>query len=135
MATNVIGTVSTSSPGPTPAAISARCSADVPVFTRDAMLDPVSSGERLLERGDLGAEDVAAALRDRGQRLKNLISDLGELRLEVHEWDARVLGRCGRARVPGRLIGPAPDRWTTGCGGGGIGLGSRRRPFPARRRR
>ena len=76
---------------------------------RDAMLDTVSEGERLLERDDRRTQDVATTLRDGGECIENLIPNLGELRLEVHEWD-RGRRRVADGRGARALIGTAPDR-------------------------
>ena len=59
---NVMGTVMTSSPGLTPAAIRARCKSRGPGIDAHAVLGTDIGGERLLELGHLRAQDIGRAL-------------------------------------------------------------------------
>ena len=66
VATKVIDTVITSSPGPMPAASSARCSAEVPLLTA-RQCRHCSSRKAFLEGGDLRPQHELRALDRRAQ--------------------------------------------------------------------
>ena len=85
VATNVNGTVITSSPGPIPAASSARCSALVPEFTAIASLAAAVAGELPLERRDLVAEHELPAVEHAADRRLDLGPDALELLAQVDQ--------------------------------------------------
>ncbi len=85
VATNVNGTVMTSSPGPTPAASSARCSALVPVLTPMPCVGLAVGGELLLERRHFAAERELAAVQDALDRGVDFVLDRRVLGLQVDE--------------------------------------------------
>ena len=84
-ATKVYGTVITSSPGPIPAARSAKWRALVPEFKRNALGRGAIGREFLLEGGHFGAENELGSLEDSGDGGVNLRLDALILRFQVEE--------------------------------------------------
>ncbi len=85
VAMKVNGTVMTSSPGPTPAASSARCSALVPLLTPMPCGRLTVGGELLLEGRHLAAERELAALQHGEDGRIDLGLDGAVLRLQIDE--------------------------------------------------
>ena len=91
----VIGTVMTSSPGLTPAAIRRQMQGRCPRVDAHAELGPDIGGERLFERDHLWAQDVGRALGDLMEGIQDLLTDRGVLGPRSRK------GTGGFARVSG----------------------------------
>ena len=98
---NVIGTVMTSSPGPTPAADQGQVQGRGPGVDADAVPGTDVSGEGLLERGDLRPEHVRRAVGHlvRGPRSTSS-RELVVLGAQVQEGDGRFAPGPGSVPAP-----------------------------------
>ena len=116
---NVWGVVITSSPGPTPAASSARCSAEVPEFTPMQWRRPTVVGEASLEALDRGAEDerpVATTSDDGGVEVVRGCARACASRSDEgdgHDSAARLRRAGQRAGFPATVAPGATSRVTT----------------------
>ena len=120
VAMKVLTGTMTSSPGPTPAACSARRTASVPVLTPAQCSAPQNAANAASNSAQLRPHRVGGAREHRLEDLRELVVQLAPLRAQVderyvHAWTGHATPRAGRRerrpRLSGTMIADSPGNW------------------------
>ena len=99
VAMNVCATVTTASPGPTPAAISANRTASVPLATPTQYFVPQKAANSRSNASTCGAANEAGAAHGLAEGVDELLFELAMGGDQIEERNRRVGHGCGRVTV------------------------------------